>query len=143
MTDARLESQRRPEASVAPEPLHDAAARALATRRYTVRAALAAPGESAPAVLDTSPPLRAIGRGSELVVTVTFVPAAREFVAATAEDDVVREVFSGPSLPLACAAANQALEGAAPLPSANRPSRRPLTSGPALPTSRTSTSRRR
>jgi hypothetical protein len=75
---------------------------------------------SAPAVLDTSPPVRAIGRGSELVVIVTFVPAARGFAAATAEDDVVREVFRGPSLTLACSAANQALEDLAPLPSAVR-----------------------
>lgn len=69
-------------------------------------------------------PLLAVGRGSELVVTVTFAPASREFVAATAEDDVVREIFRGPSLPLACSAANQALADLAPLPSAARPSRR-------------------
>ena len=87
-------------------------------------AALAASGESAPAVLHTSAPLLAVGRDSELVVTVTFVPTSSEFVAATAEDDVVREVFRGQSLPLACAAANQALEDAAPLPSAIRSTRR-------------------
>ena len=40
--------------------------------------------------------------------------------AATAEDDVVREVFRGPSLTLACSAANQAIEDLAPLPSAIR-----------------------
>lgn len=124
MTDARSELNRQDDASVAPETLHDAASRALATRRYTVLAALAAPGVSAPAVLQTSAPLRAVGRDSELVVTVTFVPGSREFVAATAEDGVVGQVFRGPSLPLACAAANQALEDAAPLPSAIRPSRR-------------------
>ena len=39
--------------------------------------------------------------------------------AATAEDDVVREVFRGPSLTLACSAANQAIEDLAPLPSAS------------------------
>ncbi|MFL5863719.1 MAG: hypothetical protein ACJ780_23595 [Solirubrobacteraceae bacterium] len=105
------------------EPLHEAAARALATRRYTVLATLAASGVSAPTVLGTSAPLRAIGRGCELVVTVTFVPASREFVAATAADGGMREVFRGPSLPLACSAANQALEGLAPLPSAPRPPR--------------------
>ncbi|MFZ0973470.1 MAG: hypothetical protein WAN22_14670 [Solirubrobacteraceae bacterium] len=93
-------------------------------RRYGVLAALAAGRATAPAVLHTSAPLRAVRRGSELVVTVTFAPASREFVAATAEDDVVREVFRGPSLPLACSAANQAIENAAPLPSAIRPSRR-------------------
>jgi hypothetical protein len=120
MTDARIDSDRRADAPVAPEPLHEAASRALAARRYSVLAGLAAQRVSAPAVLDTSPPLRAIGRGSELVVTVTFVPAAREFAAATAEDDVVREVFRGPSLTLACSAANQALEELAPLPSAVR-----------------------
>jgi hypothetical protein len=117
MTAARSESTQAP---AAPESRHEAAARALTTRRYTVLAALAAERVRAPAVLDTSAPLRAIGRGSELVVTVTFVPAAREFAAATAEDDVVRKVFRGPSLTLACSAANQALEDLAPLPSAVR-----------------------
>ena len=120
MTDARIESDRRSDALVAPEPLHEAASRALAARRYSVLAALAAQRVSAPAVLDTSTLLRAIGRGRELVVTVTFVPATREFAAATAEDDVVGEVFRGPSLTLACSAANQALEDLAPLPSAVR-----------------------
>ena len=94
-------------------------------RRYTTLAALAARRVTAPTVLDTSAPLRAIGRDSELVVTVTFVPASREFVAATAEGDEVREVFSGPSLPLACSAANQALDDLAPLPSPIRAPRRP------------------
>jgi hypothetical protein len=120
MTDARSELNHRHDASVAPESLHDAASRALATRRYTVLAGLAAPRVSAPAVLHTSAPLRAVGRDSELVVTVTFAPASREFVAATAEGDEVREVFRGPSLTLACSAANQALEDIAPLPSPNR-----------------------
>ncbi|HET6870713.1 MAG TPA: hypothetical protein VFH80_32680, partial [Solirubrobacteraceae bacterium] len=120
MTDARSELNRRHAASVAPESLGDAASRALAARRYTVLAALAALGVSAPAVLYTSAPLLAVGRDSELVVTVTFAPASREFVAATVEGDEVREVFRGPSLTLACSAANQALEGLAPLPSAVR-----------------------
>ena len=124
MTDTRIESDRRADAPVAPEPLHEAASRALAARRYSVLAALAAGRVTAPTVLHTSAPLLAVGRGSELVVTVTFAPASREFVAATAEDDVVREIFRGPSLPLACATANQALEGLAPLPSAPRPPRR-------------------
>ena len=120
MTDAGIDSDRRADAPVAPESLHEAASRALAARRYSVLARLAAQRVSAPAVLDTSPPLRAIGRGSELVVTVTFVPAAREFAAATVDDGGVREVFRGPSLTLACSAANQALEDLAPLPSAVR-----------------------
>ena len=75
---------------------------------------------TAPTVLDISAPLRAIGRGSAVVVTVTFAPASRKFVAATAEDGRVREVFRGPSLTLACSAANQALEDLAPLPGAVR-----------------------
>lgn len=121
MTDASSDSDRGRTASATPDkPPETAASRALATRRYSVLATLAAQRVSAPAVLDTSPPLRAIGRGSELVVTVTFVPAAREFAAATAEDGGVREVFRGPSLNLACSAANQALEDLAPLPSAVR-----------------------
>ena len=62
------------DAPVAPEPLHEAASRALAARRYSVLAGLAAQRVSAPAVLETSPPLRAVGRDSELVVTVTFCP---------------------------------------------------------------------
>jgi hypothetical protein len=123
MTDARIESDRRADAPVAPEPLHEAASRALAARRYSVLAALAAGRVTAPAVLHTSAPLRAVRCGGELVVTVTSAPASREFIAATAENDEVREVFRGPSLPLACSAANQALEDAAPLPSAIRPSR--------------------
>jgi hypothetical protein len=114
MTDARIES---PHASAAPEPVHEAASRALATRRYSVLAELAATRVTTPAVLDTSAPLRATGCDSEFVVTVTFAPASRAFVAQTAEGDEVREVFRGPSLPLACAAANQALEDLAPLPS--------------------------
>lgn len=124
MTETRSELNRRHDVSVAPDSLNDAVGRALATRRYTVLAALAAPSMSAPAVLRTSAPLLAVGRGSQLVATVTFAPRSCEFVAATAEDDVVREVFRGPSLPLACSAANQALENEAPLPSAIRPSRR-------------------
>ena len=120
MTDARIELDRRADAPVAPEALHEAASRALAARSYSVLAALAAGRVTAPAVLHTSAPLRAVRCGSELVVTVTFAPASREFAAATAEDDVVREVFRGPSLTLACSAANQALEDLAPLPSAAR-----------------------
>jgi hypothetical protein len=50
------------------------------------------------------------------VATVSFAPASCGFIAATAEGGVVQEVFSGSSLTLACAAANQALEGLAPLP---------------------------
>jgi hypothetical protein len=117
MSDARIQSR---DAPAAIEPGHEATVRALATHRYTLLAALAARRVTAPTILDTSAPLRVIGRGSELVVTVTLAPASREFVAATAEDGVVRQVFRGPSLPLACSAANQALEGLAPLPSATR-----------------------
>jgi hypothetical protein len=120
MSDATIQSR---DGRAANEPLHEAAAQALAARRYSVLAALAARRVTAPTVLDTSAPLRAVGRDSELVATVTFDPAPTEFVAATAEDGVVQEVFRGPSLTLACAAANQALEDAAPLPSAIRPSR--------------------
>jgi hypothetical protein len=120
VSDARIRARVAPAAI---EPLHELAARALAARGYTTLAALAARRVSAPTVLDTSAPLLAVGRDSELVATVTFVPSPREFVAATAEDEIVREVFRGPSLTLACAAANQALEHEAPLPSAIRPSR--------------------
>jgi hypothetical protein len=120
MIDARIQSRDAPAAS---EPLHEAAAQALAARRYTVLAALAARRMTAPTVLDTSALLLAVGRDSELVASVTFDPPSQAFVAATAEDEMVREVFRGPSLTLACAAANQALEDASPLPSAIGPSR--------------------
>lgn len=123
MTDARTESDHRADAAVAPEARREAASRALAARRYRVLAALAAGSMTAPTVLDTSVPLRAVGGGSGLVVTVTFAPASCEFVAATAEDREVQEVFRGPSLTLACSAANQALEGLAPLTGAPRPPR--------------------
>jgi hypothetical protein len=88
MNDARIQSR---DAPAATETLHEATSRALAARRYTTLAALAARRVTAPTVLDTSAPLRAIGRGSELVVTMTFAPASREFVAATAEDGGVPE----------------------------------------------------
>jgi hypothetical protein len=120
MSDARMQSRDGPSAI---DPLHDVAARAVAARRYTILAGLAAGRVTAPTILDTSAPLLAVGRDSGVVATATFVPAPREFVAATAEDEMVREVFRGPSLTLACAAANQALEDAAPLPRAIRPSR--------------------
>jgi hypothetical protein len=73
MTDAKIESDRRADAPVAPEPLDEASSRGLAARRYSVLAWLAARRVRAPAVLDTSPLLRGTGRGSELVATVTFV----------------------------------------------------------------------
>jgi hypothetical protein len=72
MSDARMQSR---DAPVAIEPLPEVAARALATRRYTILAALAAGRVTAPTVLDTSAALLAVGRDSELVATVTFVPA--------------------------------------------------------------------
>jgi hypothetical protein len=72
-------------------------------------------------VLHTSAPVVSIPRGSELFATVSFAPASCRFIAVTAEDGVIREVFSGPSLPLACSVANQAIQDRAPLPSAIRP----------------------
>jgi hypothetical protein len=66
--------------------------------------------------LETSAPIVSKQDGSELTATVTFDPAAREFVAVTAEAGRIRPIFSGPSLALACSAANEALNGLAPLP---------------------------
>ena len=68
MSDARIRAR---DAPAAIEPLHELAARALAARRYTPLAALAAGRVSAPTVLDTSAPLLAVGRDSELVATVS------------------------------------------------------------------------
>jgi hypothetical protein len=94
---------------------------ALRARRYGVLASLAAQRVATPIVLQSSAPLLAPGGTSELVATVSFYPASRRFVAATVEDGFVQELFSGPSLALACSAANQALENLAPLASAIRP----------------------
>ena len=94
---------------------------AFRAQRYIVLASLAARQLTAPVVLDSSAPLLASGGESELVATVTFAPASCRFIAMTVEEGFVREVFSGPSLPLACSAANQALADLAPLASAITP----------------------
>ena len=140
MSDARIGSR---DAPVATHPLHEATARALATRRYGGLAAIAARRVTAPTVLDISAPLRAIGRGSELVVTVTFVPASREFIAAAAEGGVVREVFAGRAFPSPARRPTRRSKASPRFPA--RPGRpeAPATAGPVQPTSRTSTSRRR
>jgi hypothetical protein len=58
-----------------------------------------------------------------LIAIVTFAPASCRFNAAIVQEGRVHELFSGPSLPLACSAANQALEDLAPLATAVRPPR--------------------
>jgi hypothetical protein len=104
-----------------PPPSFTVASDALRARRYSVLASLAAQRVTATVVLQRSAPLLATGRESELVATVTFAPASRRFNAVTVQDGLVHELFSGPSLPLACSAANQALEDLAPLATAVRP----------------------
>ena len=94
MNDARIQSH---DAPAATETLRETTSRALAMRSYTTLAAVTARRETAPTVLDTSAPLRAIGRGRELVI-MTFAPASREFVAATAEDVGVPETEAAASV---------------------------------------------
>jgi hypothetical protein len=92
-------------------------ARALAMRRYDALASLAANRVSEPVALDTSAPAISTEHGTALTVAVTFDPRSCHFVATTEQDGRVDQVFAGPSLALACSAANQALEDLAPLPS--------------------------
>lgn len=65
-------------------------------------------------VLATSAPAVS-EQGDELTVAVSFEPTSGEFVATKAANGQIEQVFSGPSLRLACSAANQALEDLAPL----------------------------
>jgi hypothetical protein len=55
--------------------------------------------------------------GGELTTTVGFDPGAGAFVATCREGAHRRVVFVGPSLTLACSAANDALQALAPLES--------------------------
>ena len=64
--------------------------------------------------LASSAPVQSTRGGRELAVTVSFDPDSCRFVASL-EGAETRRVFSGPSLILACSAANEALEALAPL----------------------------
>jgi hypothetical protein len=55
--------------------------------------------------------------GGELTTIVGFDPGAEAFVATIREDAHSHVVFIGPSLTLACSAANEALRALAPLES--------------------------
>ncbi len=92
----------------------------LDVRTYAALARVAAQHANARVALDTSAPIVSKQDGSELAVTVTFDPVSGEFVAATVQGGDGRQVFFGASLTLACAAANQALDELAPLPTPER-----------------------
>ena len=53
--------------------------------------------------------------GHVLTVSVGFNPTSHQFIATRRANRRIRQVFVGPSLTLACSAANQALEDLAPL----------------------------
>jgi hypothetical protein len=65
-------------------------------------------------VLHTSAPADT-SAGHLLTVSVGFNPTSRQFIATRRANGRIRQVFVGPSLTLACSAANQALEDLAPL----------------------------
>jgi hypothetical protein len=91
------------------------AAEGLARGTYWSLAQLAAQRAEAPVTLTASPPAKSNRGERELTVTVSFDPRSCHFVAAYAEDAHHHRVYCGPSLTLACSAANQALDALAPL----------------------------
>jgi hypothetical protein len=68
-------------------------------------------------MLASSAPAVSSQGDSELTVAVSFDPRSRQFVATRMEGAQSHRVHSGPSLTLACSAANQAFETLAPLES--------------------------
>lgn len=93
----------------------DQAGEALARNAFWVLAQLAAQRISTPVTLDRSAPAVSTRGGAELSVAVSFDPRTRQFVASRLEGAQSHTVHRGPSLSLACAAANQAFEALAPL----------------------------
>jgi hypothetical protein len=100
-----------------PDPPAVLARRALADRRYAVLASLASERVTAPVALAASAPVVSMRHGGELTTSVSFDPGAGAFVATSREGAHRRVVFVGPSLTLACSAANAALQALAPLES--------------------------
>src|ERR1700746_3371628 len=100
-----------------PDQLANQAADALAARRYDILAALAATRTESPVLLHASAPAVSNRGADELTVTVSFDPRPWAFVASRSAGSGALPVFSGPSLTLACAAANEALNALAPLES--------------------------
>jgi hypothetical protein len=68
-----------------------------------------------PVTLTSSAPIVSARDGGELTVLVGFERGTREFVASSREGAGIHPVFVGPSLTLACSAANQARQMLAPL----------------------------
>jgi hypothetical protein len=100
-----------------PDPPAVLARRALADRKYAVLASLPSERVTAPIALAASAPVVSMRHGGELITSVDFDPGAGAFVASSREGAHSRVVFVGPSLTLACAAANEALQALAPLES--------------------------
>jgi hypothetical protein len=88
---------------------------------YTILARLASQRANASVTLASSAPLASTQGAGELTSAVELNPEVCRFVATTREGARTRLVFTGPSLTLACAAANQALEARAPLESLIQP----------------------
>ena len=91
------------------------AAEGLARGTYWSLAKLAAQRAEAPVTLATSPPAKSNRGEPDLTVAVSFDPRSCQFVATCGEDAHHYRVYSGPSLTLACSAANRALDTLAPL----------------------------
>ena len=68
-----------------------------------------------PVTLTTSAPIISARDGEALTFQVGFDRETREFVATSREGGHIHPIFVGPSLTLACSAANQALQALAPL----------------------------
>ena len=100
-----------------PDPPAVLASRALADRRYAVLATLASERVTAPVALAASAPVASARHGREVTAAVGFDPGAGAFVATSREGAHSHVVFVGPSLTLACSAANEALQALAPLES--------------------------
>jgi hypothetical protein len=91
------------------------AAEALARGACCSLAKLAAQRVAAPVTLATSPPAESNHGERDLTVAVSFDPRSCQFIATCDEGAQHHQVFGGPSLTLACSAANQALDTLAPL----------------------------
>jgi hypothetical protein len=103
--------------STASNPPGGQAAEALARAAYWSLARLAAQRVAGAVTLATSPPAESNHGERDLTVVVSFDPRSCQFIA-TCDGGAQRErVYLGPSLTLACSAANQALETLAPLES--------------------------
>jgi hypothetical protein len=97
------------------DPPSSQVAEGLARGTYWSLAKLAAQRAEAPVTLASSPPAKSNRGERDLTVAVSFDPRSCHFVATCAEDAHDHRVYWGPSLTLACSAANQALDTLAPV----------------------------